>query len=143
MTSSDIGRSIGMQPLAIWGHTVGNTDPDLRLTPGYMDKDGNVIPFASFVQYIGPPVAYYFGPDHRYQYQVFAWQSDDPAKIVARIEALAAQMRERGANTIIWRTKPEFQKMPDGKPTFYCRFHTLPYVQFDGEKPEGEPFPEA
>jgi hypothetical protein len=55
----------------------------------------NIIAFKDFVQYVGPPMAYYErqteqgNTEHieRFTYQPFGWQSDDPAKIIARLEA--------------------------------------------------------
>lgn len=53
-------------------------------------------------------------------------------------------MAAAGAHTIVWRSKPEFEFMPNGKVSFYCRCHVLPYVALEGEKPEGcDPWPEA
>ena len=146
MTASKLSAKVteaSPPPLGPWARMVGETSHSVRVLPRYMDENGNVVAFKQFVQYAGPQVAYYDARDGRYCYQVFSWQSDDPAKIIARLEGLAAAIAASGAHTIVWRTKPEFIE-DGGRSRFYCRFHVLPYAgPLAGEKPEGEMTPEA
>jgi len=87
MTLPDLAGKPG--PLAPWALMVGDVSPIVRASSGYMDENGNVVAFRQFVQYLGPPVAHYDACDgekqKRYRYQVFAWWSDDPTKITARL----------------------------------------------------------
>jgi hypothetical protein len=65
------------EPIGSWAGMVGLVDEEFRGIPGLLSADGNVIPFADFVQYIGPPRAWYEEPGGgRYYYQAFGWQSD-------------------------------------------------------------------
>jgi hypothetical protein len=128
------------------GHNVQNAVTSAKyLGADYLDQDGQVKAFERFTQYVGLPRAYYTTHDGAlYRYQTLGWQSDDPAKVVAKVDALAAHVASLGGHTIIWRQKPSFT-LEDGKWQFYCRCHILPYVHISSgfEKPEGEPFPEA
>lgn len=106
--------------------------------------------FGTFDQKDGPSKAYYEllsdEGQRRFTYATFAWQSDDALKIVSRVADLAAQMKAKGADAIVWRRRPEFT-FENGKHRFYCRFHVFPYGDYltglHGHKPEGAETPEA
>ena len=114
---------------------------------GYLNEDGKIAAFVGLVEYDGPTQASYSmvkGDDvEHFQYQTFAWQSNDPAKIVARVKELAKQIKGRGDGAVVWRHRPKLIRY-EGRYRFYSRLHTLPSnFRLLGAKAEGEETPEA